>query len=112
MTSRKELVQIARDNWNANQAVDPEVMRDLGYDTPETLPHTIERVLGEEALAGAHLKEVAANDQPAEANLRPRPAAKTPKDKLARDMGESARRKPDPAHNILMWPIHRGRISH
>ncbi|HVI60633.1 MAG TPA: hypothetical protein VM535_00575, partial [Candidatus Saccharimonadales bacterium] len=65
MSNRRELIQAAYDNWNVNQGVDPEVMRDLGYDTPETLPGTLERVLGEEATApAAQLELVTEAHQP------------------------------------------------
>jgi hypothetical protein len=31
------LERVAHENWNVNQHVDPEVLEDLGYATPETL---------------------------------------------------------------------------
>jgi|GEM_PF-6106434 len=91
--SQHELIQAARDNWNVNRGVDDETLRDLGYDTAETLPETIERVraMGESPVARtAHLELVDENHTPEpgarrEATLRDRPEARTARDKRIAD---------------------------
>lgn len=112
MDEQSKLEQAARDNWNANRGVAPEVMRDLGYDIPETLPDTIERVVGKQtaSAAGAQLELVSESHLPRsdarrEAKLRNRPPASTAKAKADRDKGESLKHKTPPEWTPLVRAV-------
>lgn len=112
MDDQSKLEQVARDNWNANRGVDPDVMRDLGYDTPDTLPDTIERVVGKQtaSAAGAQLELVSESHTPRpdarrEAKLRERPPASTAKAKADRDKGESLKHRTPPEWTPLLTNI-------
>ncbi len=102
MSTRQELIDAAHANWNVNPpGVDPEVLREIGYDTPETLPATIERVLGEEATRSTAQLELVTPEHTPEASA-PRettyepPKARSRKEQNARDMSQGLAHKTPP----------------
>ncbi|HVV25631.1 MAG TPA: hypothetical protein VHC21_01175 [Candidatus Saccharimonadales bacterium] len=73
--SRHELTQAEFDNINVNRGVNEDTMRDLGYDTLESLPATIDRIkaLGRQAVEPMfHVNQIGQSTEPAEV---PEPAA-------------------------------------
>lgn len=115
--SARELQQTAYDNWHTiPRGIDEETLRDIGYDTPDSLPATVARVrrAGAEAVRpAAQLKEVdedyvASKGARREATLREGIAnPKTSRELLAADQPPE-KEKVTPQGHDYYWTVHEG----
>jgi hypothetical protein len=116
--TERELVQIALDNWNANRGADPRVLEDIGYDTPDTLPGTIDRVtqvtrkvgeevIGQEARLTLVVEESpdASLTAPAVPPLRKPPKPRNWRERHAADQGRRMELKPPPEWTPLLLDV-------
>lgn len=49
MANKGDLIRANYENWNANRDVDPDVLADIGYATPENIDEVITKTLGRQA---------------------------------------------------------------
>lgn len=79
--SKHTLTQAGFDNINAHRGVPADVVEEMGFDTPDTMPGAIDRALGEEATKHIfHVNQIG-RDEAVEAGAASKETGRQPKSK-------------------------------